>query len=499
MSISKSCFLMVSVLLALLVVGVSQAAFIVEAFPGDDTRPAGLANENFEGVGTASLRSYAAGTTAQRSLFSGTGAAGSTDTYVYSYTPGVDLDNTTFDPGEDLGNSRAATGMIGGETGFYNVYITWPPTTNVGSTCTITITNDADDVVVANVDMNTSGTGTPGGNNYWWLIAERVELTAGQTYTVTQQADGSAYVSIRSHGVMWEADEPILVPATLSKSEMQVEEGGPSESYTCVLDQQPTSDVFMTVRAHHDPNNLSLNGNDPNDPVVLVFTPDNWDEPRTITVQAVDDEIMEGPMEVLLRHSTDVDSGGDATYANGFAGYVKVTIIDNDGPDVGIEETDGSTDVIEGETGDEYYVRLLYPPTDKVTVKMSVASEGDPAITQLAINIGEGPVDEADLIFMPGDWDVPQAVTVTAVDDAELEYVHESTISFSTTSLDGGYDGLDVDDLVVTIEDNECGAWGFQAMDFDENCVVNLADFAQFAELWLACTQPYAEGCDDLR
>ena len=163
------------------------------------------------------------------------------------------------------------------------------------------------------------------------------------------------------------------------------------------------------------------------------------------------------------------------------------------------EETDGSTDVIEGETGDEYYVRLLYPPTDKVTVKMSVASEGDPAITQLAINIGEGPVDEADLIFMPGDWDVPQAVTVTAVDDAELEYVHESTISFSTTSLDGGYDGLDVDDLVVTIEDNECGAWGFQAMDFDENCVVNLADFAQFDELWLACTQPYAEGCDDLR
>ncbi|OQA00491.1 MAG: hypothetical protein BWY71_00710 [Planctomycetes bacterium ADurb.Bin412] len=35
-----------------------------------------------------------------------------------------------------------------------------------------------------------------------------------------------------------------------------------------------------------------------------------------------------------------------------------------------------------------------------------------------------------------------------------------------------------------------CGAWGYQAMDFDKNCYVDLADLAAFAADWMKCTDP---------
>lgn len=477
----------------LLAAAQAPAAFIVEAYSP------GLANENFEGVGTGSLRSWAVGTTAGKSLFSGTGAAGSTDTYVYSYTPGVDIDNKAFNPGDDLRNGRTATGIIGGETGFYNVYITWPPTTNVGSTCTITITNDADDVVVAEVNMNTNGTGSPGASDAWWFIAERVELTAGKTYTVTQKADGSAYVSMRSHGVMWEAEEPILAPATITESDgsTNVEEGGPTDSYTVVLDQQPTSLVYITAMVHDDPNQVFLNDKAPGEAVVLTFTPDNWNVPQEITVTAVDDMMVEYDHIALIRNGCDANSidgsgAGDPAFKNGFAGYVKVFITDNEAPDVRISETDGSTIVSEAGDVDSYLVWLLFPPTDPVTITIT-------ADEQATVDTGAGPGASATLVFTANNWDQPQVVTVAAIDDDVLEQVHTAAISHAVSSLDGGYDGLEVDDLIVTIEDDECGAWGYHELDFDENCVVSLADFAVFAESWLSCTQPYAEGCVDLR
>ena len=40
-----------------------------------------------------------------------------------------------------------------------------------------------------------------------------------------------------------------------------------------------------------------------------------------------------------------------------------------------------------------------------------------------------------------------------------------------------------------------CGEWGYLPMDFNKDCVVDVVDFSQFANEWLSCTQPYADGC----
>jgi hypothetical protein len=201
----------VMMVLAVVLVAASgvQAAFIVEA------HSSGKANANFTGVGNASAKSTAIGCTASNSIFSGTGAANSTRDFVYKYTPGVDLDNTALTAGTNLGNSDLATGLTGG-TGLYNVYITWPTSTNVNAAgCSITITNDATDIVIANLNMNTGGTGTPGGNNGWLKIADNIQLTAGTAYTITQHANAWSWTSMRSHGVMWEMTQAIPEPMSL--------------------------------------------------------------------------------------------------------------------------------------------------------------------------------------------------------------------------------------------------------------------------------------------
>lgn len=222
----KKHVLLLSALFAVVFGGSVQAAFIVEA------HSSGLANSNFSFGGdttaaSPSTPSSAPGLTATNSIFGGNGV-NYPDTYVYSYTPGTNADN--WDVPLDnryFGNGLYSTNLTGGQTGYYNVYITWPSAANVSSLCDITITNNGADVVWTDIDMNDGGTNwladqwdhDPaatlfGGNNKWLKIADQVLLTAGQTYTVSQAAQSNTFVSMRSHGVMWEF-VAVPEPATL--------------------------------------------------------------------------------------------------------------------------------------------------------------------------------------------------------------------------------------------------------------------------------------------
>jgi len=181
----------------------ASAAFIVEA------HSSGKANANYSQGGNV-LRestppSSAIGTIATHHRWSSTADA---DPMVFSYTPGVDLDNTVLVPGTDLGNGDLASGLPGGISGVYNVYATWPASTNVtGGPSTITVTNDGTPVVSSH-DLNTGGSGTPGGNDAWLLVASGVPLSIGNTYSVSFERSSATWVSQRVHGVMWELQIP---------------------------------------------------------------------------------------------------------------------------------------------------------------------------------------------------------------------------------------------------------------------------------------------------
>ena len=106
---------------------------------------------------------------------------------------------------------------------------------------------------------------------------------------------------------------------------------------------------------------------------------------------------------------------------------------------VTVTESGGSTSVSEGGGPDTYTVVLDAQPTHNVTVSVSPDS-------QLS-------TDTSSLVFTPGNWNIPQTVSVTAVNDGIPEGAHTGTVTHAATSNDGNYNGIPVDDVVASISE----------------------------------------------
>jgi GH43 family beta-xylosidase len=103
---------------------------------------------------------------------------------------------------------------------------------------------------------------------------------------------------------------------------------------------------------------------------------------------------------------------------------------------------------------------------------------------------GQITISTGALTFTSENWNIPQPVTVSAVEDDVLESTfHQAVLSIQVSSAtDSGYASIPTQEYIVLIEDNECGAWGYAASDFNVDCVVNLQDFTFLALQWLECT-----------
>ena len=90
-------------------------------------------------------------------------------------------------------------------------------------------------------------------------------------------------------------------------------------------------------------------------------------------------------------------------------------------------------------------------PTLEPTLTPTPGPSPTPTITitpdaDLSVNSGS-------LTFTTGDWNVPQTITVTAVDDAIVEGVHTGSISHSASG--GAYDGVSISNVVANVTDND--------------------------------------------
>jgi hypothetical protein len=219
----------ITILLALIVhtaVLPVRAAFIIE--PVDPAgAEIGLAFANFyylPNTGTNSFATTAAlgnGSDAVGLSFVGNnynifGGNGASDEYVFQYTLGTDADNATIAAGTDLGNGVLASGLTGGASGLYNVYATWPTSSNIdplGSDFWLLNTSSlAEEFRVNDVVQDSDTAGTVPGNEVWWFVGS-ANLTAGTTYELHVLANNPSFVSQRISGVMFET-APIPEPST---------------------------------------------------------------------------------------------------------------------------------------------------------------------------------------------------------------------------------------------------------------------------------------------
>ena len=207
-----------------------------------------------------------------------------------------------------------------------------------------------------------------------------------------------------------------------------VTEGGATDTYTVVLDSEPTADV--TISFVVDQVSTDAGGS-------LLFTAADWDTVQTVTVSAANDDIDEASP-----HSgsiTQTASSSDPLYNGISVADISVNVTDNDTRGVSVSPT--TVDVIEGGADDTYDVVLLSEPTASVTITIDDGTSG------------EFTLDESLLTFTTGNWDSPQTVTATAVNDAVED--GDSSNVITHTSAGGDYAGEPVSDVTVNVTDND--------------------------------------------
>lgn len=148
-----------------------------------------------------------------------------------------------------------------------------------------------------------------------------------------------------------------------------------------------------------------------------------------------------------------IDDPNEISYGEGGPGSVANSFPAGVGPDNGpctapalvVAHSAGSTDLAEAIAAptDDYTVRLAFRPSAAVTV----TPVPDTQVTVIA----------PPLVFTPLNWNVPQTVTVAAVDDALVEGGHIGTVAHTIGSTDAAYNGLSSQPLIASITDNDFG------------------------------------------
>ena len=211
-------------------------------------------------------------------------------------------------------------------------------------------------------------------------------------------------------------------------------EGGGTATFTVVLTSQPTADVT-----------IGLSSSDTTEGTVsvssLTFTAANWNTPRTVTVTGVNDVVDDGDISYAI--VTAAATSSDPDYNLFDASNVLVTNADNDVTGITVTPSSGLTTTEAGGTA-TYTIVLTSQPSADVTIALS------------STDTTEGTISQSSLTFTPANWNVPQTVTVTgvndAVDDGDILY---SISNAPATSADASYNGLDPIDAAVTNADGD--------------------------------------------
>ena len=149
---------------------------------------------------------------------------------------------------------------------------------------------------------------------------------------------------------------------------------------------------------------------------------------------------------------------------------------------VTVTESEGITILFSGDTvfTDSYDIVLTDEPMDNVIITVTPPQ---------GISLGNGSGQSRYLTFTDQDWDQPQTVTLQ-ITDPHAVFNTTELITHTTASNDLSYNNISVPDIVVYIQDESCGIWGYLESDYNFDCNIDLQDFALMSSAWLTTEVP---------
>lgn len=353
-------------------------------------------------------------------------------------TPSVEADIIDDDTIGVLITPTSVTSTEGGATGSYDVELESQPLGNV--------------VITATPDSNSSLSSTT-------LTFTTENWNQAQTVTVTAVDDSRVedeHTSTITHAINTSLTQDEFYDAlsglssvtntitdndspgfSLSDDALTIAENAGSDEFTVVLTKAPLSNVVFSV-ASSNTNEATVS------PTTLTFTTENWNEAQTVVVTGVDDAVVRNDSAVI---TISVHESSNALWTGLSAQTVDVTLTDNDSAGVQISPTALSTS--EAGDSDMYSITLSSEPTGAVVISISTDTDQN-TLSKLSVE------------FTPQDWDEPQTIEVSAVNDDIVEGEHSVTIYHeidTNNTEDVVYDTLEnLASVTNTITDNDTGS-----------------------------------------
>ena len=305
-----------------------------------------------------------------------------------------------------------------GGTGTYTVVLDTLPT----GTVMVDIMSNNTDVTVSPSPLTFTTT--------TWSTEQTVTVSAGQDddaandmATLTHVASGADYGSVDNAILTVTVTDNDTRGVTVTPTSLTVNEGG-TNTYTVVLDTQPTGTVTVTIVEPTD--NMDVTA----DLASLSFSTTDWATEQTVTVSAAEDDDSTHDTATV----THTVSGGD--YGSVTASNVIVTVTDNDTPGVTVSPTSLTIDEVSTGT---YTVELNTQPSGDVTVAISS-------------NNTDVTVSPSPLTFTTTTWSTEQTVTVSAGQDADAAN-DMANLTHNPSGAD--YGSVSNAILTVTVTDDE--------------------------------------------
>ena len=250
-----------------------------------------------------------------------------------------------------------------------------------------------------------------------------------------------------------------IAEAFLDKTEIVTEEGGAPVDIMLRLGLAPAEDVQVQVSV------LEADGKTPSDEVKLLsdqkftITKDNYKEGVAISLQGVDDHFIDGDQDYKVRVKFITF---DEQYGNLDDKWITGKNIDMNVAALTKEYTE--TTVSEDGTSLSIDLSLSSIPTADVTVALASSDK-----TEMSVK-------PASMTFTPENWDQPQKITVTGLDDVVIDGDIISDLTLKVTSEDKNFggDGAEIAAIDDKIE--------IKTLDNDVAAIVVVAEGAEVLE-----------------
>jgi hypothetical protein len=211
--------------------------------------------------------------------------------------------------------------------------------------------------------------------------------------------------------------QPLVGVTVTPTNGLVTSETGTTATFTVVLNTIPDGNVDIYFGTYDTTEGLVT-------PEFATYNATNWDQPQTFTITGQDDALLDGPITYVIP----LNSGSSKLdYDLIPVDPVTVTNKDNDTPGITVTPINGLITSENGSTA-TFTVVLNSPPTSEVDI--FPASD----------NMAEGIASPTFLIFLPSNWEQPQTVTVTGLNDMVADPDAVYNILLDPQSSDINYD-----------------------------------------------------------